>query len=807
MQVLANSKRKKIEINGLIQGVGFRPFIYQLAKKLNLTGFVLNQSGSVLIEIQGDNDRIQKFIELLHTEKPELAKIEKIHIKDIMPVAEDDFQILESKKIHNEFSEILPDISICEECKKEILDPDHPRYLYPFTNCTNCGPRFTIIFDHPYDRIHTTMTQFEMCDFCKSEYKNPVNRRFHAEPISCHNCGPQLLLYESRKLVNLNETEIRTILKKKFSWLSNVKNKKKYYKWIYQKLSQLFNKGSIVAIKGLGGYHIACRADSEEVIRILRIRKKRSEKPFAVMFPDLQILKQYAFVSEEEEYLLKSNSSPIVLLKVKPEIKEFISEEVFKQNYIGAFLPYTPLHYLLLEFYKNPLIMTSANYSDDPICYKEDENFKKILEISDYVLIHNREIYTRCDDSVIKKTKHFLIYQRLSRGFVPLSLKLKNKNTKNILGIGAQLKNSISLLKGNTLIISQYIGDLDNYSVFESFLHTIELFKKLYYFEPDYIALDYHPDYPNTKWALKNYPQKKLIFVQHHHSHFASCYYENQLEGKSLGILLDGNGYGITQDHPKNIGGEIYLGDLRQFVHLGSLSPIILIGGDVAVKEVYRIGFSLLYSLYQKQDNQKPFKEWLKKYEKIYDLFLPFENKILFFEQMIHKNIQVFYTTSCGRLFDGISFLLGLCIISDYESHSAILLEQEMYKQSFEKFTNQKYSYNFVKKNGRIYIEWISLIQEIIEDIENHLSKSLIAQKFHNTVIEAYSDLIIQFSRNYKVKQVVLSGGCFQNSFLLDNFYGKLRSDLEVYFHRKLSPGDGSISTGQVLVASSITGG
>lgn len=776
-------KRKKIEIEGFVQGIGFRPFIYKLAKENSLNGFVFNESGKVIIEIQGFDKDIDNFIKDIEIKKPKLAKINSIKICEI-PILEDkDFVIKESIKREFSFSDILPDISLCDECLKELFEPSNKRYLYPFINCTNCGPRYTIIFDHPYDRIHTTMSSFTMCNDCEEEYKNPENRRFHAEPISCPKCGPEIFLYSKNDYRNQKEPKIY----------------KNYYE-LLKLLVELLEQKNILAIKGIGGYHICCSIEDSNLINKLRTRKKRKFKPFAVMFPNLEEIQKICEIDSSEIELLKSPESPIVLVKIKKEKIDQIPKEIIpNQNYLGVFLPYSPIHHLLMKFYNKPLIMTSANFSSDPIIYKEDWN--KLFEIADYVVSHNREIYNYCDDSVISKSKNFTIIHRNGRGYTPKTFSLRSDF--KILGLGSELKNTISILYKDRLITSPYIGDLENYDTFIHHIKTIELFKKIYSFEPDYFALDFHPEYQTTKWALKNIPYNKLIFVQHHHAHLVSCMFENQIDQPVFGISLDGTGFGITKNHPQICGAEIYLVNYKDFKHLGSIHPIKLIGGDKAIKQIERIGFSLLYEVYKKLYNIYKFEDFIKKF---YKRLLYLEN-FFYYEQMIKKNIQIIEATSCGRLFDGVSYLLSLCNESDYEGHPAITLEQVLYLANFKTNISDLYEYEIYQNlNNKIYyLDWRKTINNILQDIEENQNTSLISNKFHNTIIYGFLEILSNLRKKYKINKVVLSGGAFQNQYLLDNFYQILSNqNYEVYFHKALSPNDENISIGQVLIANKI---
>ncbi len=632
-----NIIRKKIELKGYIQGIGFRPFVYKLAHIYSLSGFVLNEGGKVSIEIQGEANQIEGFLKDLLEKKPKLSKIDSIEMHElIVKNNEKDFIILSSRSIENEFSDILPDIALCEDCKKELLDPNNPRYFYPFINCTNCGPRYSIIKDHPYDRINTTMNEFLMCEDCKKEYNDPFNRRFHAEPISCHRCGPVYIVVSKEEYQN-NQINYSMFLKQKFREIYQQiisKNKSiQYYDNLIDSMIQMIQKGWIVAIKGLGGYHLACDPYNDDAVKRLRNRKRRGFKPFAIMFPTMESIKEYAILNKKQKELLNSPQAPIVLVKAKKKFSPFVIPP--PQNYIGAFLPYTPIHYLLMHKYKKPLIMTSANFSDEPILYQDEE---RIFDLAEVVITHNRKIHVWNDDSVLKTYKNHIIKIRNSRGYTPFVMNLKH--SYSILGLGAQLKNTISILHKNKIISSHFIGDLSEWETFESFRKIINYYKKIYYFEPDYVVVDYHPNYENTKWALTQFPKNKIIFVQHHHAHIASCMFENHLQKDVIGIALDGTGFGITKNHPRIVGGEIYLANYKNFKHLASLYPLQLCGGEKSIKEVDRLAISILYEIYKFNNISYSFSEWLKNFKNLKHLYEDgFRIQVL--SSMLEKNINL----------------------------------------------------------------------------------------------------------------------------------------------------------------------
>ncbi|MBC8499763.1 MAG: carbamoyltransferase HypF, partial [Candidatus Atribacteria bacterium] len=562
--------RKNIIIKGIVQGVGFRPFIHKLVQNYNLSGWVLNSNQGVEIEVEGNTEEINNFVNDIKEKLPPLARIEKIEVNELPLVGYKGFSIKKSiVKEEDSFVLVSPDISICEDCLQELFDPNNRRFRYPFINCTNCGPRFTIIKDIPYDRKKTTMNNFKMCSLCQGEYDDLENRRYHAQPNACADCGPQISLYQNkRKSEGIDPIE---------------------------KAVKLLKEGKIGAIKGLGGFHLACDATNNKAVVRLRRLKNRETKPFALMSFNLEKILQYCKLGEKEEEWLVNRARPIVLLKKRKD--SLISPSVApRNNYLGVMLPYTPLHYLLLKDNFTALIMTSGNIADQPIIGDNQEALEKLDGIADFFLFYNRDIFNRCDDSVVKIINDDNVFFRRSRGYVPHPIILDFK-LKEVLALGGELKNTISFSKENYIFLSQYLGDLKSAETLEFFKESITNFKKMFKVKPEIIACDLHPDYLSTQYAEEIKVKKglKVVKVQHHHAHIVSCMAENNVKEKVIGVAYDGTGYG---DDGNVWGGEFLLCDLKKYARAGHLKYYPLPGGDKAIVEPWRMAYSYLYSIY-----------------------------------------------------------------------------------------------------------------------------------------------------------------------------------------------------------------
>ncbi len=753
-------KRYRYKFEGIVQGVGFRPFVYKLALKHNINGFINNSSEGVYLEIEAKESEINRFMNEFYSTLPPLAKIDKTIKTEVSLKNSSSFDIVKSENTNVKFASISPDIAICEECLKELKDYTDRRYNYFLTNCTNCGPRYTIIKKVPYDRINTSMNSFRMCEDCENEYKNPLDRRYHAQPISCHNCGPRAKFYKVRtaELLKCDLDAIKLCAKS-------------------------IKRGNIVAVKGMGGFHIMCSATSPKSVKLLRKRKRRPTKPFAVMFQNIDEIKKVAYLTKKEEELILSKEKPIVIVKKKEPhklrkreipITSFVAPAIDK---IGVFLPYTPLHHLLFEYIECPLVATSANLSDEPIIKDITELCKKLGNVVDFVLDFDREIVNACDDSVVQAINDKKETLRLARGYAPRYQKLSFRLDKKILCIGANQKNTITLAYEDILVTSPHIGDLNNIESMEYFQRTIETFKRFYSFEPDIIVHDKHPGYETTKWAkqLKAKNKKLKIFeVQHHYAHILSAMAEFNLKEKVLGFAWDGTGYG---DDGRIWGGEVFVCDEKNYDRVFSFKPLKLIGGEKAIKEPRRVALSYLFENYS--------------FSKILTLKLPL------LTNMYEKEIENFYkiwkntnlkSSSVGRIFDMVASLSDILHINGYEGESGLRIES-YYDENIIK--NFKYHI----ENGLIDTFGFSedILKIMRENININIKKSKISSMLINTLVEIIADI----SKRYDLP-VVLCGGVFQNKTLLSKAVKKLEKlDKKVYFQQNTPINDGGISLGQ----------
>lgn len=750
------NKAVKIVVKGIVQGVGFRPFIYRLATMLRLKGWVFNSSSGVIIEVEGDELAIDTFLKKITLTPPPLSNIDDIKVEFVSVNGKKSFEIKESLWEAGKFIQIVPDISICENCLQELLSPTNRRFKYPFINCTSCGPRFTIIKDIPYDRKRTTMHKFRMCNVCKNEYLDQSNRRYHAQPNACNVCGPQVKLLKS----DTQEVKCDDPIKK---------------------VAKLLKEGKIVAIKGIGGFHLACDAENDEVVYKLRKRKKRqASKPFAIMLFDVASVRRYCEINEEEEALLTSPRRPIVLLKKLPNctISKYVAPN---NNYLGVMLPYTPLHYLLFQL-PLALVMTSGNFSDEPLTKDNDAAIKNLGKIADYFLCHNRDIHISCDDSVtsIILKKEFIL--RRARGYVPLPITLKF-TLPQILGTGAELKNTFCLTRDNYAFLSQHIGDLKNYKTLKYYKESVAHFKKLFKIKPEIIAHDIHPDYLSTKFA-KEYSSLPAFPVQHHHAHIVSCMVENEVDEPVIGVALDGIGYGIDG---KIWGCEFMIAEYHSFTRIGHLKYIPMPGADMATIEPYRMAVSYLYSVFGREFinlNTNFNKRWEKE-------------KIGILLDMIDKNINSPQTSSCGRLFDAVSSILGICDKLNYEAQAAIELEMVALTG-----VDKKYKYEIISTKDILIIDTSLIIEGIIKDMLNNISIGVISAKFHNTLIEIIVKMCMLFKSRFGIDKVALSGGVFQNRYLTEGVIQRLTNHSFIcYHHSKVPTNDAGISLGQVVIA------
>ncbi len=740
-------KRAKIFLKGLVQGVGFRPFVYRLAKELNLKGYVLNDGRGVLIEVEGDAENIATFLKLLHTDKPPAARILSQELKFLSPKGYKDFEIRKSQKTAETEVLVLPDLATCEDCLRELFDPADRRYKYPFINCTNCGPRFTIIERLPYDRPNTTMKKFQMCEECYREYTDPKNRRFHAQPNACPKCGPKLYYWEGGKITaEGNEA--------------------------FEKLVEELKKGKILAVKGIGGFHLMCDATNEKAVSLLRERKRRKEKPFAVMFRDLTQLEEYTNPTELERALLISPERPIVLVEKKRELAPSVAPGLKR---VGAFLPYSPLHHMILEAVDFPVVATSGNLSEEPIVKDNDEAIKRLSELADAIVLHDRDIARRCDDGVVKVVGGVPTYIRRSRGATPLPILLPFGLKRKVLAVGGMLKNTFALGWGNRVIPSQHIGDIENLSTLRSFDEAVRDLLRLFEFEPEAVVCDLHPRYETTRWAEEFAKERgiPLIKVQHHYAHILSVMADSGLpEGEEvLGVAWDGTGYGLDGTV---WGGEFLRANYQTFERLFYFKPFRLIGGERAVKEPSRVAISILFDLFGE--------EALKLDLPTVKYFKPFERELLF--KAHQKGINSPLTSSAGRLFDAVASLLGIRQKLSFEGQAAMMVE-DLFDPSVED------SYPFTVKGKEI-----DLSETFLGVIEDRNNPSLAVSRFINTLAR----VVLEIAKSVGMEKVALSGGVFQNDPLVGRIKEYLkREGFEVLTHSQVSPNDSGLSLGQAV--------
>ena len=751
---------KRLEIKGIVQGVGFRPFVFRLAIQHGLTGEVANTSAGVSVRIEGQSMQIEAFCADIVRKKPPLAHITEISEYPETVNGFDNFSITESKTGRGRSTLISPDVSICDECLKEMSDPENRRYRYPFINCTDCGPRYSIISDIPYDRPDTTMRHFKMCRQCQSEYDNPGNRRFHAQPNACEVCGPRVFLCDNTRTGIQTDQPV-------------------------EKAAELLRQGYILAVKGLGGFHLAADAENHEAVVRLRKRKHREEKPFALMSHSIALICCYAHIRPAEESLLLSHQRPIVILRKKEP--NCLSDAVSPRNrYFGVMLPYTPLHYLLLGQNRfMALVMTSGNRSEEPIVSDNEEAFSRLSGIADYFLIHNRDIFVRSDDSIVRseeaETSNTIRFIRRSRGYVPMPIFLKRAYPQ-ILACGAEMKNTVCLTKGNQAFLSQHIGDLQHSETYSFFTQTISHIRRILDIHPQVIAYDLHPDYLSTRYAQEQQNMRQIP-VQHHHAHIMSCMAENQAQTPVIGLAFDGTGYGTDG----NLwGGEVLLAETEQFRRIAHLSYIPMPGGTAAIKEPWRMAISYLYSTFG---------------DEMWNLNLPVlkeieEKKIKFLIEMIRKKIASPLTSSMGRLFDGIAGIMGIRSHVSFEGQAAAELEMLA-----DENTDSVYDYEQISGDIRI-IPFQPIIRGVTEDMQKRISLPEISTKFHNTLIRLFSELCEIAGKENGVKQAALSGGVFQNPILSSGLTQALeQKGFQVFTHTRVPPNDGGISLGQALIA------
>jgi hydrogenase maturation protein HypF len=748
--------RKKLGVRGVVQGVGFRPFVYRLARRHNLGGWVRNTSSGVEIEVEGPPAALHAFVQQLAREAPALARVERVEATEAFPLGVAGFTILEGQATPATQAVIPADVSTCDDCFAEIADPGNRRHRYPFTNCTNCGPRFTIIRDVPYSREKTTMAGFSMCPECRREYEDPEDRRFHAEPSACPACGPRVWLEEPGR--RREEGALAAA-------------------------GQLLWQGKIVAVKGLGGFHLACDARQDAAVATLRARKGRGAKPFALMVRDLAEAERLCELTPRERALLLAPERPIVLARRRPE--SGVSFKVAPGNrYLGLLLPYTPLHQLLFAHSPPALVMTSGNLSEEPLEFTNDGARRRLSALADAFLLHDRDIRVPCDDSVVRPAGDQVIPLRRARGFVPRTLPLPLKSPAEILGLGAEQKNTFCLAWEETALLSQHIGDLDTVETFDYYRYAIEHLGALSHKAPGVLAHDLHPDYLSTRYARER-SGVRLIGVQHHHAHVAACLAENGRIGKCIGLALDGTGYG-----PDDTvwGGELLVADLADFTRVGHLSRVRLPGGEAAVRDPRKMAAAYLYAAYG-----QGFEEVARDLGLI---FSPLEERVLRHQLATAFNSPL--TSSTGRLFDAVAAALNVCRRRTYEGQPAV--ELEMIAQASE--TGFYPAGLQAGPGGALVLDTLTIFREAVADRQAGVDPPIIAARFHNSLIRLLAAAAEPVRERTGLNLVTLSGGVFQNALLLTGLKDRLeKRGFEVLTHTLAPPNDGGISLGQVAVA------
>lgn len=761
---------RRLEINGIVQGVGFRPFVYGLAAAWRVSGHIANTSAGVIIHAEGDPGAVDAFCRDITQKAPPLSRIIEISTQSANIEGWKTFAIISSSPGGDRTTLISPDMAVCNDCLREMYDPKDRRFGYPFINCVNCGPRYTIIMDLPYDRPFTAMKNFKMCPRCQTEYKDPSNRRFHAQPNACQDCGPHVwLATQSGEVIAAADPIKETV--------------------------SMLKAGRILAIKGLGGFHLAVDAENSEAVSRLRQQKRREEKPFALMSPDISTIRQYAKVSDPEADLLASPRRPIVLLKKRPD--QFLADAVSPRNrYFGVMLPYTPLHFRLFRPLDggppplSALVMTSGNLSGEPIAISNQEALDRLSFVADSFLLHNRDIYLRSDDSIVRHIAGAKRVLRRSRGYAPAPVILKHK-VPDILACGAELKNTVCLTKGNKAFLSQHIGDLENLSAYEFFHQTIDHLQQILDIRPQVIAHDLHPDYLSVHYAQSQTDTPKIP-VQHHHAHIVSCMAEHRIDGPVIGMAFDGAGYGTDGSI---WGGEILVAETCCFHRAAHLAPVPMPGAAAAVKEPWRMALAYLYDAFG--------------YD-IHELDIQFMQtipraKINLILAMIDKGVNSPLTSSLGRLFDGVAALIGIRNTVAYEGQAAMELEMMAGKGRGQVYAFD-WSSHTVRSGSKAGIVrrvlTAPLIKGIVQDLANGTAPSVISARFHATLVRMFSDLTCKLSRENSLNQVALSGGVFQNARLLSGMIQELTSQgLEVFSHSEVPTNDGGIALGQAVIA------
>jgi hydrogenase maturation protein HypF len=746
-------RRVRARVDGTVQGVGYRPFVYRLAGELGITGWVLNDERGVLVEAEGPPDAVHVFLARLSADAPPLADVRGIEAQDVPVVGEAGFEIVSSVHGGAATAPVTPDSATCEDCLAELADPSDRRYRYPFLNCTNCGPRFTIVRGIPYDRPLTTMADFQMCDACRAEYEDPADRRFHAQPNACPVCGPQVTLLErDGTAVEGVDDPVRAAADDLLA-------------------------GTILAVKGLGGYHLACRADSEEAVAALRSRKRREDRPFALLVPDVEAARGLAELGAVEEELLTSRERPIVLARrlsgaaVAPSVAPHAPD-------LGLMLPYTPMHQLLVGDAGVPLVMTSGNLSDEPIAFSDDDARERLGAIADRFLVHDRPIATRTDDSVVRVVRERPLMLRRSRGYVPASLDLPVPAAAHLLGVGAEQKNAFCVAKDDRAWCSHHIGDLKNYETLQSLEHGVEHFERLFEVAPELLVHDLQPEYLSTRYALGR-EDVRLFSVQHHHAHLAATLAEHGETGLAVGAIFDGTGYGTDGTV---WGGEILVGGLDRIERCGRIRPIRMPGGERAIAEPWRMAASWLTEM------QAPLPAAFA------DIAQPRWNMVA---RMSLNGVGSPFTSSAGRLFDAVAAMCGVRLEVTYEGQAAIEFEALADRSAVD-----PYPLELEHRGTAVALDVRPTILAVLGDLAAGVPVSTISARFHAGLAQATVEALVLVAGRQELDLAVLSGGVFQNRLLLElTADGLERAGLRTLVPEKLPPNDGQIAFGQVAIA------
>lgn len=761
--------RTQVTIEGTVQGVGFRPFVFRVARELDLTGWIVNGADGVMIEVEGTAETVGRFLELLRTACPPGAKIDRLSTRSIPVVGESEFTIQPSNEAGSKQLAMSPDLATCDDCLTELFDPTDRRFRYPWISCSQCGPRFSMVTAVPYDRANTTMSRFILCEACRTEYESQENRRFHAESTACPACGPTLVLLDADGEVSAEGEEA------------------------IQRTSRIVRAGGIVAVKGIGGFHLWADAMSEEAVQLLRARKHRPHKPFAVLFPSLEAVRTYCTLSPGEAERLTSPEAPIVILQ-RLEETSLVQGIAPGNDTVGAMLPYTPLHHLLMSELGIPIVATSGNLSDEPIVSDEQEALRRLAGIADAFLIHDRSIARPMDDSVVRVGKSGPIILRRARGLAPRTIRLSESIARHVAGpvlaVGGHLKNTVALLDGDRVLLSQHLGDLSSLETEEAVRQAIDDLQWLLRVKPCAVACDLHPDYRSTRLAeeLAERWDVPLIRVQHHHAHVAACMAEHGVTGEVLGIAWDGAGYGVDGSL---WGGEFLLATYGKSERVAHLHPFRLPGGEQAAREPRRAELAVRWETFGAQDCLAAVKEGTE-----------WRVQAQLVVAMLAKQIQSPATTSMGRLFDAVASMLGLCQVASFEGQAAMALEQEAMKATVSvRGKDEAYPIPLIAREDepqRWVADWRPMIELITDDLSRGTERSRIAHRFHRSL----ADLIGQATERVGVRQVVLTGGCFQNVLLADLARERLESAGFVAFtHREVPSNDGGLALGQAVIA------